>query len=271
MRATHAEHVFVEAPVPLSWVTAPPRAPLHYLCTRSAACRECPHRAAQNACSRARCAARAPLLYPRTTALPVRRCPACAPEARRVVNALAEGIEMPARAPDAGSRSHSHFHMRVRAAIPTPICGFAQPIPTHTCKPARAAFSTPGFPAIARPYSRFPGSPASDSRFPGRNGRHRAGIRRETWNPQRKRPGPSHPEGQHDLRRLIEARPQALTQKTNPRQTQRWPLGSSERPPHHVKGSRLTKNAPAHPQRRRTTTSGSPSPVVVRTLSMPRV
>ena len=159
MRATHAEHVFVEAPVPLSWVTAPPRAPLHYLCTRSAACRKCPRRAAQNACSRARCAARAPLLYPCTTALPVRRCPACAPEARRVVNALVEGIKMPARAPDAGSCTHSHFHMRVRAAIPTPICGFAQPIPTHTCKPARAAFSTPGFPAIARPNSRFPGSP----------------------------------------------------------------------------------------------------------------
>ncbi len=121
---------------------------------------------------------------------PVHHCPACAPEARRVVNALAEGIEMPARAPDAGSCTHSHFHMRVRAAIPTPICGFAQPIPTHTCKPARAAFSTPGFPAIARPNSRFPGSPASDSRFPGRNDRHRAGIRRETWNPQRKRLSP---------------------------------------------------------------------------------
>ena len=194
--------------------------PVHHCTTCAPEARrvvQAPLRADRNACSRARCAARAPLLYPRTTALPVRRCPACAPEARRVVNALAEGIEMPARAPDAGSRSHSHFHMRVRAAIPTPICGFAQPIPTHTCKPARAAFSTPGFPAIARPYSRFPGSPASDSRFPGRNGRHRAGIRRETWNPQRKRPGPSHPEGQHDLRRLIEARPQALTQKTNPR------------------------------------------------------
>ena len=141
---------------------------------------------------RTRCAARAPLLYPRTTALlmrhkrgvsripslsgskcllarqmrrpcaaalPAHHRPAYAPEARRVVNALAEGIKMPARAPDAGSCTHSHFHMRVRAAIPTPICGFAQPIPTHTCKPARAAFSTPGFPAIARPNSRFPGSP----------------------------------------------------------------------------------------------------------------
>ena len=79
----------------------PARASLPCLCARSAACRECPHRAAQNACSRARCAARAPLLYPRTTALLVRRCPACAPEARRVANTLTEGIEMPARAPDA--------------------------------------------------------------------------------------------------------------------------------------------------------------------------
>ncbi len=79
----------------------PACASLPCLCTRSAACRECPRRGDQNACSRARCAARAPLLYPRTTALPVRRCPACAPEARRVVNALAEGIKMPARAPDA--------------------------------------------------------------------------------------------------------------------------------------------------------------------------
>ena len=160
------------------------------------------------------------------------------------------GSKCHTRAPDAGSCTHSHFHMRVRAADP------------HSHMQARSSCVL---------YSRFPGSPASDSRFPGRNGRHRAGIRRETWNPQRKRPGPSHPEGQHDLRRLIEARPQALTQKTTPRQPQWWPLGTPERPPHHVKGSRLTKNAPAHPQRRRTTTSGSPSPVVVRTLSMPRV
>ena len=170
----------------------PARASLPCLCARSAACRECLRRGDRNACSRARCAARAPLLYPRTTALlmrhkrgvsripslsgskcllarqmrrpcaaalPAHHRPAYAPEARRVVNALAEGIKMPARAPDAGSCTHSHFHMRVRAAIPTPICGFAQPIPTHTCKPARAAFSTPGFPAIARPNSRFPGSP----------------------------------------------------------------------------------------------------------------
>ncbi len=176
----------------------------------------------------ARCVVQAPLRADRNAtparqmrrpcaaALPAHHRPACAPEARRVVNALAEGIEMPARAPDAGSCTHSHFHMRVRAAIPTPICGFAQPIPTHTCKPARAAFSTPGFPAIARPNSRFPGSPASDSRFPGRNDRHRAGIRRETWNPHRKRPGPSHPEGQHDLRRLIEARPRAPHRRPTP-------------------------------------------------------
>ena len=128
----------------------------------------------------------APLPCPCATALPVRRCPACARHSARtpktlcVANTLAERIKMPARAPDAGSCTHSHFHMRVRAAIPTPICGFAQPIPTHTCKPARAAFSTPGFPA----------APAFYSRFPGRNGRHRAGIRRETWNPQRKRLSP---------------------------------------------------------------------------------
>ena len=181
---------------------------------------------------------------------PVHHCPACAPEARRVVSALAEGIEMPARAPDAGSCTHSHFHMRVRAADP------------HSHMQARSSCVL---------YSRFPGSPASDSRFPGRNGRHRAGIRRETWNPHRKRPGPSHPEGAARPARIDRGSTLGPTQKTNPRQTQRWPLGSSERPPHHVKGSRLTKNAPAHPQRRRTTTSGSPSPVVVRTLSMPRV
>lgn len=150
---------------------------------------------------------------------PVHHCPACAPEARRVVSALAERLKMPARAPDAppvrrcstrapppclcaisaacreyprrgdqnacsrarcrfvhpfplsyaGSRSHSDSDMRVRAADP------------HSHMQARSSCVL---------YSRFPGSPASDSRFPGRNGRHKAGIRRETWNPQRKSPGP---------------------------------------------------------------------------------
>ena len=111
---------------------------------------------------------------------PVRRCPACARHSARtpktlcVANTLAERIKMPARAPDAGSCTHSHFHMRVRAAIPTPICGFAQPIPTHTCKPARAAFSTPGFPAAPLP---IPGFPAEmtviGQEYDGKPGIHR--------------------------------------------------------------------------------------------------
>ena len=83
MRATHAEHVFVEAPVPLSWVTAPPRAPLPYLCTKSAMCCAYLRRADQNACSRARC---------------------------RFVHPFPLSY--------AGSRSHSDSDMRVRAADP---------------------------------------------------------------------------------------------------------------------------------------------------------
>lgn len=163
MRATHAEHVFVEAPVPRSWVTAPPRAPLHYLCTRSAACRAGPSP------SGSKCLLARQMRRPCAAALPAHHRPACAPEARRVVNALTERLKMPARAPDAGSCTHSHFHMRVRAADP------------HSHMQARSSCVL---------YSRFPGSPASDSRFPGRNGRHRAGIRRETWNPHRKRLSP---------------------------------------------------------------------------------
>ena len=110
------------------------RAPPPCLCARSAACRECPRRGDQNACSRARC---------------------------RFVHPFPLSY--------AGSRSHSDSDMRVRAADP------------HSHMQARSSCVL---------YSRFPGSPASDSRFPGRNGRHRAGIRRETWNPQRKSPGP---------------------------------------------------------------------------------
>lgn len=129
----------------------------------------------------ARCVVQAPLRADRNAtparqmrrpcaaALPAHHRPACAPEARRVVNALTERLKMPARAPDAGSCTHSHFHMRVRAADP------------HSHMQARSSCVL---------YSRFPGSPASDSRFPGRNGRHRAGIRRETWNPHRKRLSP---------------------------------------------------------------------------------
>ena len=169
MRATHAEHVFVEAPVPRSWVTAPPRAPLHYLCTRSAACRAGPSP------SGSKCLLARQMRRPCAAALPAHHCPA-----RASLPCLCARSAACRECPRRGDRN----------ACSRARCGFAQPIPTHTCKPARAAFSTPGFPAIARPNSRFPGSPASDSRFPGRNGRHRAGIRRETWNPHRKRLSP---------------------------------------------------------------------------------
>ena len=137
--------------------------PVHHCTTCAPEARrvvQAPLRADRNACSRARCAARAPLLYPRTTALPARRCPACAPEARRVVNALAEGIEMPARAPDAGSRSRSPLThasplelrslLQVSPQLRGPIPGFpAAPLPI------------PGFPAemavIGQEYDGKPG------------------------------------------------------------------------------------------------------------------
>ena len=85
-------------------------APLPCLCAISAACRECPHRAAQNACSRARCAARAPLLYPRTTALLMRH--------KRGVSRIPSLSE---------SKCLLARQMQFRAPIPTFICGFAQP------------------------------------------------------------------------------------------------------------------------------------------------
>ncbi len=135
---------------------------------------------AHHCTARVGCSTRAPLACSRTTALLVRDT--LLVHQKLCVSGIPSpsGLKCHTRPPDAGSCTHSHFHMRVRAPIPTPICGFAQPSPTHTCKPVRAAFSTPGFPA----------APSSYSRFPGRNGRHRAGIRRETWNPHRKRQSP---------------------------------------------------------------------------------
>lgn len=128
MQATHAEHGFVDAPLPRSWATP-------WLCALPCSC---------------------------SAALLVRNCPARAPEARCVVNAPVDRIEMP----HPPARCTVTHQIRIRAPIPTPICGFAQPSPTHTCKPARAAFSTPGFPQLRGPIPGFPTAPLPIPGFP---------------------------------------------------------------------------------------------------------
>ena len=71
---------------------------------------------------------------------PVHHCPACAPEARRVVSALAERLKMPARAPDAPPvrrcSTHAPPPCPCVAALPVRRCSTHAPLP---CLCARSA------------------------------------------------------------------------------------------------------------------------------------
>lgn len=233
----------------------PTRAPPHcscallYPCTKSAVCREYPRRADRNATLARRCLAPAPLLCSCARSAMCRECP---------------------RRPDRNATPARQ--MQVRAPIPTFICGFAQPFrlryagsrsraPLTHASPLelrsllqvsrQPPLPIPGFPAemavIGQEYDGKPGIHTGSAKAlaPKRAARPARTDRGSTHGPTHRRPTPGKHRG-----------------------------GRSTHPSGHLitsKASRLTKNAPSHPQRRRTTTSGSPSPVVVRTLSMPRV